>query len=177
MLRRSSTGGWGYSRMLSLMTRVLKRSAFMSSYVGTRSPRTVSTSARTRACRRQRCPGHVLWVLAARRGGAARGACRDVRVLGQQVEGPRQHRCVGLVPRDEQRHQVVPQLLGGDLLPLRDEKVQDGGVPHLRRRGAPLSALSLAGAAGARWELRGECGAHVDVLLSELLVLLLHHLA
>mmetsp|Transcript_5389 Transcript_5389/g.11861 ORF Transcript_5389/g.11861 Transcript_5389/m.11861 type:complete len:303 (-) Transcript_5389:872-1780(-) len=47
--RLISTGGWGYSLMDSLMTRVVNLRAIMSSTVTLRSPTTASTSARTRA--------------------------------------------------------------------------------------------------------------------------------
>lgn len=41
---------------------------------------------------------------------------RVLRVLGQQEEGPGEHRGRGLMARDQQRHQVVTQLLGRDVV-------------------------------------------------------------
>mmetsp|Transcript_47298 Transcript_47298/g.120700 ORF Transcript_47298/g.120700 Transcript_47298/m.120700 type:complete len:332 (+) Transcript_47298:87-1082(+) len=53
---------------------------------------------------------------------------RVLRVLGQQEEGPGEHRGRGLMARDQQRHQVVTQLLGRDVVAGGNEEVQDGGV-------------------------------------------------
>lgn len=52
-------------------------------------------------------------------------------VLGprdQAVDCPRQHRGGGLVPRDQQSHQVVPQLLRVEGVARGQQKVQDGRV-------------------------------------------------
>mmetsp|Transcript_14219 Transcript_14219/g.42949 ORF Transcript_14219/g.42949 Transcript_14219/m.42949 type:complete len:333 (-) Transcript_14219:1210-2208(-) len=50
-------------------------------------------------------------------------------VLRQAIQRPRQHRGGGLVPRDQQRHQVVPQLLAVNLVAAGQQEVQDAGVP------------------------------------------------
>ena len=51
-----------------------------------------------------------------------------LRVRGEEVGRPRQHSRRGLVPRDEQRHEVVPELLGRHVVPGGDEKVEDGRI-------------------------------------------------
>ena len=51
-----------------------------------------------------------------------------LRPRDQAVDGPRQHRGGGLVPGDQQRHQVVAQLLRVERVARGEQKVEDRGV-------------------------------------------------
>ena len=76
----------------------------------------------------------------------------DVGPVRQQVHRPREHRGRRLVARDEQRHQVVAQLLARDVVAARDQEVQDRGVGLRQELVLKVAALGVDERLGARDE-------------------------